>query len=126
MRPSCSRGARPPRSGNGASVGRVWRVCRSGSGRAASDTDSAAQQGGGGRIRGGGGYVGVVTGFEFDLHPVGPAVAAGLLVFPFGQAGDVLRRYRDAMESAPTELNVWLILRKAPPLPFLPEGCTGR
>lgn len=77
-------------------------------------------------IRGGGGNFGVVTGFEFDLHPVGPDVVAGLLVFPFGQAAHVLRRYRDYLESAPTELNVWLILRKAPPLPFLPEAVHGK
>ena len=77
-------------------------------------------------IRGGGGNFGVVTGFEFELHPVGPDVVAGLLVFPFGQAGAVLRRYRDYIESAPTDLNVWSILRKAPPLPFLPNAVHGQ
>jgi FAD/FMN-containing dehydrogenase len=77
-------------------------------------------------IRGGGGNFGVVTRFEFELHPVGPDVVAGLLVFPFGQAGAVLRRYRGYIESAPKELNAWVILRKAPPLPFLPDAVHGK
>jgi len=77
-------------------------------------------------VRGGGGNFGVVTRFELALHPVGPDVVAGLLVFPFEQAGRVLRRYRDYMKSAPEELNVWAILRKAPPLPFLPRELHGR
>ena len=77
-------------------------------------------------IRGGGGNFGVVTRFEFGLHPVGPDIVAGLLVFPYDQARDVLRQYRDFVESAPEELNVWAILRKAPPLPFLSEAVHGQ
>jgi FAD/FMN-containing dehydrogenase len=77
-------------------------------------------------IRGGGGNFGVVTRFEFALHPGGPQVLAGLIVFPFDQAGLVLRRYRDFVETAPEELNVWAVLRKAPPLPFLPQAVHGR
>ncbi len=77
-------------------------------------------------IRGGGGNFGIVSRFEFELHRVGPEIVAGLLVFPFEQAGVVLRRYRDYIESAPTELNVWVILRKAPPLPFLPDAVHGK
>jgi FAD/FMN-containing dehydrogenase len=77
-------------------------------------------------IRGGGGNFGVVTQFEFQLHPVGPEVLAGLLVFPFQQAKQVLTRYREMMKSAPEELNVWIVMRKAPPLPFLPESVHGK
>jgi FAD/FMN-containing dehydrogenase len=77
-------------------------------------------------IRGGGGNFGVVTRFEFGLHPVGPDIVAGLLVFPDDQAADVLRRYREFVQSAPEELNVWAVLRKAPPLPFLPQSVHGR
>lgn len=77
-------------------------------------------------LRGGGGNFGVVTRFEFELHPVGPEIVAGLLVFPYDQAGDVLRQYRDSLASAPEELNVWAILRKAPPLPFLPQSVHGQ
>jgi FAD/FMN-containing dehydrogenase len=77
-------------------------------------------------IRGGGGNFGVVTEFEFDLHPVGPEILAGLIVFPFSQAKQVLTQYRQFAASAPEELNVWVILRKAPPLPFLPEPLHGK
>jgi FAD/FMN-containing dehydrogenase len=77
-------------------------------------------------IRGGGGNFGVVTRFTFALHPVGPDIVAGLLVFPFEQASRVLRGYREYMASAPEELNVWIVLRKAPPLPFLPDAVHGK
>jgi FAD/FMN-containing dehydrogenase len=77
-------------------------------------------------IRGGGGNFGVVTEFEFELHPVGPEVLAGLIVFPFSQAHQVLTQYREFAESAPEDLNVWVVLRKAPPLPFLPMDVHGK
>jgi FAD/FMN-containing dehydrogenase len=77
-------------------------------------------------IRGGGGNFGVVTRFEFALYPVGPEILAGLLVFPIDQAKQVLEKYREFVKSAPEELNVWAILRKAPPLPFLPENVHGK
>lgn len=77
-------------------------------------------------IRGGGGNFGVVTQFEFELHFIGTEVLAGLLVFPFGQAKQVLKQYREFVNSAPEELNVWVVLRQAPPLPFLPEEVHGK
>jgi FAD/FMN-containing dehydrogenase len=77
-------------------------------------------------LRGGGGNFGVVTRFEFALHPVGPEVTAGLIVFPFAQAREVLRQYRDFVDTMPDELSVWAVLRKAPPLPFLPADVHGK
>jgi FAD/FMN-containing dehydrogenase len=77
-------------------------------------------------IRGGGGNFGVVTEFEFALHAVGPEILAGLIVFPYEEAKQVLRQYREFVESAPEELNVWVVLRQAPPLPFLPEDVHGK
>ncbi len=77
-------------------------------------------------IRGGGGNFGVVTEFEFELHPLGPEILAGLIVFPFEQAQQVLAKYREFVESAPEELNVWVVLRQAPPLPFLSQDVHGR
>jgi FAD/FMN-containing dehydrogenase len=76
-------------------------------------------------LRGGGGNFGVVTLFEFELHPVGPEVTAGLIVFPASQAREVMRRYRDFVDVLPDELSVWAVLRKAPPLPFLPPEAHG-
>jgi FAD/FMN-containing dehydrogenase len=76
-------------------------------------------------IRGGGGNFGVVTRFEFALHPVGPQVTAGLIVFPFAQGREVMKQYRDFVNTLPDELAVWGVLRKAPPLPFLPPEVHG-
>ncbi|AVA37402.1 MULTISPECIES: FAD-binding oxidoreductase [Cupriavidus] len=78
-------------------------------------------------LRGGGGNFGVVTLFQFRLHPVGPMITAGLLVFPAVEAKTVLRQYRAYVESTmPEDLNVWVVLRKAPPLPFLPASAHGK
>ena len=76
-------------------------------------------------IRGGGGNFGVVTSFEFRLHPVGPQVIAGLIVHPFSAAREVLREYRALVAKAPDELCCWTVMRKAPPLPFLPPEVHG-
>jgi FAD/FMN-containing dehydrogenase len=77
-------------------------------------------------ICGGGGNFGVVTNFEFALHPVGPIVTAGLIVFPFAQGREVLMQYRDMVGTLPDEAAVWAVLRKAPPLPFLPTEVHGQ
>jgi FAD/FMN-containing dehydrogenase len=76
-------------------------------------------------IRGGGGNFGVVTSFEFRLHPVGPQVIAGLIVHPISAAKEVLREYRHLVSEAPDDLTCWVVLRKAPPLPFLPPEVHG-
>ena len=77
-------------------------------------------------LRGGGGNFGVVTRFEFRLHPVGPDVLSGLIVYPFEQAKAVLQQYREFAAKAPDELAVWVVLRQAPPLPFLPAEVHGK
>ena len=77
-------------------------------------------------LRGGGGNLGVVTSFTFRLFPVGPEVLAGLIVYPFDRAAEVLRQYRSFVAGAPDALTVWIVLRKAPPLPFLPPEVHGK
>lgn len=77
-------------------------------------------------LRGGGGNFGVVTRFDFKLHPVGPNVLSGLIVFPFEQAKSVISQFARFTETMPEELNVWMVTRKAPPLPFLPAEVHGR
>jgi FAD/FMN-containing dehydrogenase len=64
-------------------------------------------------IRGGGGNFGVVTSFEFRLHPV-RTLYGGMLVYPGPRAPEVLRRYRDVAMSAPDELTVFAALMTAP------------
>jgi FAD/FMN-containing dehydrogenase len=77
-------------------------------------------------LRGGGGNFGIVTSFEFKLYPVGPEVLAGLIVFPLAQGRQVLQKYRTWLPKMPKEMNVWVVLRKAPPLPFLPPEVHGK
>jgi len=76
-------------------------------------------------LRGGGGNFGVVTSFEFQAHPLGPEILSGLIVHPLSHATEVLRTYRDFVKEAPDEVTIWAVMRKAPPLPFLPEDVHG-
>jgi FAD/FMN-containing dehydrogenase len=77
-------------------------------------------------LQGGGGNFGIVTRFEYRLHPVGPEVLAGAVLYPAERAGQVLRSYRDCLAGAPDELTTIVILTHAPPAPFLPEHLHGR
>jgi FAD/FMN-containing dehydrogenase len=73
-------------------------------------------------LRGGGGNFGVVTRFEFALHPVGPLVLGGVIFYPGEQAAQVVNGWRDLLEGMPDELSTLVNLTTAPPAPFLPES----
>lgn len=77
-------------------------------------------------VRGGGGNFGVITSFEFQLHSVGPDLVSGLIVHPFANARELLAGYREVAATIPDDLTIWVVLRKAPPLPFLPEDVHGK
>ena len=55
-------------------------------------------------LRGGGGNFGIVTQFEFDLHPLGPIVYAGPIFYPADAARDLLRAFRDWAPGVPDEV----------------------
>lgn len=76
-------------------------------------------------LRGGGGNFGVVTSFRYRLHPV-TEVLGGPVLWPLEDAPGLLRHYRDWIAAAPDELTTIVALRKAPPLPALPEALHGR
>jgi FAD/FMN-containing dehydrogenase len=76
-------------------------------------------------LRGGGGNFGIVTSFEFDLHPAGPDLLSGLIVHPLAHAREALAHYREIAAGLPEDVAVWVVARKAPPLPFLPEEVHG-
>jgi FAD/FMN-containing dehydrogenase len=65
-------------------------------------------------VRGGGGNFGVVTSFEYRLHPVGPTVTAGLIVHAIDRARDLLGLYRDKTQSLPDEHTLFATLAHAP------------
>jgi FAD/FMN-containing dehydrogenase len=65
-------------------------------------------------VRGGGGNFGVASSFEFRLQPVGPVVTGGLVAFPFAEAEQVVRAYRDLAAEASDELMLVCALTTAP------------
>jgi len=77
-------------------------------------------------LRGGGGNFGIVTEFEFRVHPLGPEIVAGPVFWPMERSPEVLRFYRDWIAEAPDELMTIVVHRKAPPLPFVPEELHGK
>lgn len=77
-------------------------------------------------LRGGGGNFGVVTEFEFQLHPIGTEVAFGQVVHRFDEAGAVIRRYRDFMNGAPDEVQAYAFVLRIPPIPEFPEKYHGQ
>ena len=71
-------------------------------------------------LRGGGGNFGVVTTFEYQLHPVAE-IYGGPIAYPADRIDDVLRFFREYIDEAPEELGGFIGFHLAPPLPFLPE-----
>jgi FAD/FMN-containing dehydrogenase len=75
-------------------------------------------------LRGGGGNFGVVTSFEYRLHPV-REIYGGPILYELDDAGSVLRFYRDFIRDAPEEFGGFPAWQIAPPLPFIPEDRHG-
>ncbi len=75
-------------------------------------------------IRGGGGNFGVVTSFEYRLHPI-PEIYGGPMFFELDQARNLLEFYRDYIKDAPEEMGGFPAFQIAPPLPFIPEDRHG-
>ncbi len=77
-------------------------------------------------IRGGGGNFGVVTSFEFNCAEIGTEVYSGVLAKKFENAREYISFHQEYVQSLPDEMTVWMVVRKAPPLPFLPEDVHGQ
>ena len=77
-------------------------------------------------VRGGGGNFGVVTSFQFRMRALGPTVMAGMVLHPIDRAREVIDFYRELTSTAPDELSSLLIIRIAPPAPFLPKEVHGK
>ncbi len=77
-------------------------------------------------LRGGGGNFGIVTKFEFDLHPLGPIVYGGPIFYPGAAARDLLYAFRDWADDAPDDITAVVNLTAAPPLPAIPEAWHGK
>ena len=65
-------------------------------------------------LRGGGGNFGIVTSLEYQLHPVGPTVLGGAIVYPFSQTRELLKFYREYVETTPDELTTMVGITTSP------------
>ncbi|HEY9504460.1 MAG TPA: FAD-binding oxidoreductase [Gemmatimonadales bacterium] len=77
-------------------------------------------------LRGGGGNFGVVTGFTYRLAPIGPEIVGGAIAWRAEEAPRILEAFRTLAEEAPPELALAAGMRKAPPVPWLPEAIQGQ
>jgi FAD/FMN-containing dehydrogenase len=74
-------------------------------------------------LRGGGGNFGIATAFEYDVHPIGPMVLGGPMLWSISDAPGVLR---ENLEDAPDDLGIALMTRLAPPMPFIKPDQFGK
>jgi len=65
-------------------------------------------------VRGGGGNFGIVTTFDFRLHPVGPLVLGGMVIHPLAHAKRVLRFYQEFVQTLPDEAEAYAALMTSP------------
>ena len=75
--------------------------------------------------RGGGRGLGVVTSFEFDLHPLGPEVAMAHIMYPYTDAASVLAAWRDLTQDLPDTVAPEFVLWSIPPDPEIPAELHG-
>jgi len=76
--------------------------------------------------RGGGGNFGIVTTFEFQAAHIGTELYTGPVVKHFEDAGAYIHFHQQYVRTLPDEMTVWMVLRHAPPLPFIPEEYHGK
>jgi len=77
-------------------------------------------------IRGGGGNFGIVTTFEFKAANIGTEVLSGPVVKKFEDLKEYMQFHREFVRTMPDEMTIWMVVRHAPPLPFLPEDVHGK
>jgi FAD/FMN-containing dehydrogenase len=65
-------------------------------------------------LRGGGGNFGVVTSFEYRLHPVGPLIIGGMVAHPFARAAETLKFFAEFLRTAPDECVAAAVLMTGP------------
>ena len=77
-------------------------------------------------IRGGGGNFGIVTSFTFNTAKIGTEVLSGPIVKKFENIKEYLQFHREYVRTMPDEMTIWMVIRHAPPLPFLPQEVHGK
>lgn len=77
-------------------------------------------------IRGGGGQFGIVTRFDFQLHPVGPEIVVAHAYYPLEKAHEVMRFARTYMDDASDDVTLILAFMKIPPAEPFPPASHGK
>jgi hypothetical protein len=77
-------------------------------------------------LRGGGGNFGIATRFEYQLHPLGPMVLGGPILWPLHDGAQVMATVREVAPNAPDDLGISVAIVPAPPAPFVPLEQVGR
>ncbi|HEY5648054.1 MAG TPA: FAD-binding oxidoreductase, partial [Nitrospiria bacterium] len=77
-------------------------------------------------IRGGGGNFGVVTSFEAKCAEIGTEIFSGVIAKKFEDAKQYIQFHREYVRTLPDDITFWMVVRHAPPLPFLPEEMHGK
>lgn len=77
-------------------------------------------------LRGGGGNFGIVTSFEFECVRLGPEVFSGIIVQRFEDAKAYMQFHAEYVRTLPDDMTVWMVVRHAPPLPFLDQSVHGK
>jgi FAD/FMN-containing dehydrogenase len=77
-------------------------------------------------LRGGGGNFGVVTNIDYELQQVGPEIVGGPIAWRAESAPEVLEAFRKTANSAPPELTLVAVMRKAPPAPWIDKSAHGQ
>ncbi len=76
-------------------------------------------------VRGGGGNFGIVTTFVFRAARIGNEVYSGPIVKRFEDLKSYIQFHREFVRTMPDEMTIWMVVRHAPPLPFIDESSHG-
>ena len=76
-------------------------------------------------VRGGGGNFGIVTTFVFQAALIGTEVYSGPIVKKFEDLKSYIQFHREFVRTMPDEMTIWMVVRHAPPLPFIDESYHG-
>ncbi len=76
-------------------------------------------------LRGGGGQFGIVTRFDYRLHPVGPEVTMAQAFYTLDEAKEAMRWLRDFILTAPDDIGIATAILKVPPIEAFPEEMHG-
>ncbi len=77
-------------------------------------------------LRGGGGNFGIVTNFEFKAAKIGTEVYSGIIVKKIENLKRYIQFHREYVRTMPDDMTIWMVVRHAPPLPFIPEEFHGK